>query len=245
MIGNMLTLPVAGVVSAFLLSNVAGQVIVLLLFLFSIAAWSLVVSKWRELKQVESRSQAFLAAYRRETHPMSLMTKHQRFEGTPLYGLYERVCAAFGSVLQAGGTDRSSDLFAGGMEATKMRITQIQFNAVRNAADKAVADSVWQLERWMGMIATTTTTAPLLGLLGTVWGAMDAFEKALGGGSVMLSAVAPGIAGALLTTVIGLLVAIPSGIGYNMLTEKIRRICLDMDNFSQDLMYNIERHYTE
>ena len=87
------------------------------------------------------------------------------------------------------------------------------------------------------------TAAPFLGLLGTVWGVMVAFGSILGSGSAMLSEVAPGISGALLTTVIGLLVALPSSVGYNIIAGQIRTLRVRMDNFLQEFMSDMERYF--
>jgi biopolymer transport protein TolQ len=95
----------------------------------------------------------------------------------------------------------------------------------------------------MGLLATAVTAAPFLGLLGTVWGVMDAFKAMAASGTVTLSEVAPGISGALLTTVVGLLVALPSLIGYNLLTNQMKRICLAMDNFAEEFTNDIERAF--
>ena len=89
------------------------------------------------------------------------------------------------------------------------------------------------------IIQTLIALCPVLGLLGTVWGVMDAFSGMADSGSAALSAVAPGISGALLTTIIGLIVALPSMIGYNLLSSKIRFIAVQMDNFSQELISRI------
>jgi len=88
------------------------------------------------------------------------------------------------------------------------------------------------------------STGPFLGLLGTVWGVMEAFGAMANSGSALLSAVAPGIAGALLTTVVGLLVALPSSIGYNMLTTRIRRLAVQMDNFSQEFAADVQKQFS-
>jgi biopolymer transport protein ExbB/TolQ len=96
----------------------------------------------------------------------------------------------------------------------------------------------------MGLLATAVSTGPFLGLLGTVWGVMDSFGAMANAGSAMLSAVAPGIAGALLTTVIGLLIALPSSIGYNMLTTRIRQLAVLMDNFSQEFGSDVQKQYS-
>jgi biopolymer transport protein TolQ len=104
-------------------------------------------------------------------------------------------------------------------------------------------DQALLLEGSMHLLAICVSAAPLLGLLGTVWGLLDSFGALAGTGSIMLSAVAPGIAGALLTTVVGLVVAIPSAVAYNIIVDRIRRIAVDMDNYLQQLMADIERHY--
>ena len=95
----------------------------------------------------------------------------------------------------------------------------------------------------MGVLATAVTASPFLGLLGTVWGVMESFSAMAKTGSVQLSAVAPGIAGALLTTVIALLVALPSAIGYNMLTTRVKELHVQTDNFAQELIAEVQRHY--
>jgi biopolymer transport protein TolQ len=95
----------------------------------------------------------------------------------------------------------------------------------------------------MGLLATAVSSAPFLGLLGTVWGVMDAFGGMAVKGSATLSAVAPGISAALLTTVVGLLVALPSAIGYNLLTNQIRRLTVQMDNFAQEFDSAVRRAY--
>jgi biopolymer transport protein TolQ len=130
-------------------------------------------------------------------------------------------------------------------DASHPKLRDKQAGIVRNVAERSVADQALMLENSMGLLATAVTTAPFLGLLGTVWGVMDSFEGMAITGSPMLNEVAPGISGALLTTVVGLLVALPSAIGYNMLSDQIRRICVEMDNFSQQLISEIELKYQD
>ena len=97
----------------------------------------------------------------------------------------------------------------------------------------------------MGILATAVSASPLLGLLGTVWGVLDAFGAMAVAGAANLSAVAPGISAALLTTVVGLLVAIPSAIGYNVLTSKIRELAVQMDNFAQEFVAELQRRFVQ
>ncbi len=223
-------------------SNAAGKIIVVLLFVGSIFAWSIMITKFCQLQQAKAKSQAFLYAYRREKEPAALFLKRQKYEGSPLYSIYQHTCSALGAAFETTGVD-PSDLLMGGINSNRQQLGKVEVSSVRNVAERTMADECLLLENSMGFLATAASTAPFLGLLGTVWGVMDAFGGMVVKGSAMLSEVAPGISGALLTTVVGLLVALPSAIGYNTLSDKIRRFSVEIDNFTQELTSNIERSY--
>lgn len=245
---NMFPIPLlptpclAGIAYALEQSNLAGKVIVLVLFVGSIFAWTVMLTKIRELRQAHRLSQRFLGAYRKEAHPATLFLQRQRYEESPLYVIYAQTCKALGAALESRGAE-PGDLFMGGVGKAHQQLGEHQISYVRNVAERTTADLALLLENRMGLLATATTTAPFLGLLGTVWGVMDSFGGMAVTGSALLSAVAPGISGALLTTVVGLLVALPSAVGYNVLSDRIRRLSVTMDNFSQELVSDIERHY--
>jgi len=234
--------PLAGIVFALRQSNTPGKIIVAVLFIGSIFAWSVMLTKMKELRQAAVVSRVFLGAYRKEAHPAALFLKRQRYDESPLYSIYEKACTELGAVLEAEGTN-PEDLFMGAVGSAGRALSETQVGAVRNVAERTMADESLLLERSMGLLATATTTAPFLGLLGTVWGVMDAFGGMAVTGTAMLSAVAPGISGALLTTVVGLLVALPSAIGYNVLSDKIRWFSVEMSNFTDEVMSGVERHY--
>jgi biopolymer transport protein ExbB/TolQ len=232
----------AGVGFAIRQSNLAGKVIVAILFVGSIFAWSVMLTKMREMRVARAMSFRFLQAYRKENHPAGIFLKRGRFEGSPLYVVYDRTCMALGTALEARGVE-PEELFMGGVGSERRCLNEVQLSGVRNVAERTMADQALLLENSMGLLATSASTAPFLGLLGTVWGVMDAFGGMAMTGTAMLAAVAPGISGALLTTVIGLLVALPSAIGYNMLSDRLRRMSVEMDNFTQELISDIEHHY--
>jgi biopolymer transport protein TolQ len=100
---------------------------------------------------------------------------------------------------------------------------------------------VAQLEEQLGWLATTASAAPFIGLFGTVWGIMDAFHKIGATGSANLAVVAPGISEALIATAFGIGAAIPAVMAYNHLGGKIRRVAIDLDNFSQDFLNIVQR----
>jgi biopolymer transport protein TolQ len=238
-------LPVADFITAFRMSSfVSGKLIVIILFVFSILAWSVMTAKWVELKRAAAGSAKFLAAFRNEAHPLSLYVKNSHFNDSPLFKVYEAGCIAIGGELN-GGSGAGRDLFEAGGRLEGRRLTPFQIEVVRRATERTVADQALELESKMGLLATAVSASPMLGLLGTVWGVLDAFGAMAAVGAANLAAVAPGISAALLTTVVGLLVAIPSAIGYNLLASRIRKLAVQMDNFAQEFVAALQRTFVD
>ncbi len=236
-------LPIANFITAFRMSSfVSGKLIVLILVLFSIVAWSVMAAKYAELKKADAGSERFLQAFRSETHPLSLFLRRVSFQGSPLYKVYEAGCLALGGEL-SGGRGVGGDLFAGGARLEGRCLTPFQIEVVRRVTERTVADEALELESKMGLLATAVSASPMLGLLGTVWGVLDAFGAMAAAGAANLAAVAPGISAALLTTVVGLLVALPSAIGYNLLASRIRKLAVQMDNFAQEFVAALQRTF--
>lgn len=236
-------LPVADFVTAFRMSSfISGKLIVLILFVFSIVAWSVMAAKYVELKRAASSSSRFLAAFRSDNHPLSLYVKGVMFPGSPLYKVYEAGCLALGGEL-SGGRSAGGELFNGSLRLEGRCLSPFQIEVVRRVTERTVADEALELESKMGMLATAVSASPMLGLLGTVWGVLDAFGAMAAVGAANLAAVAPGISAALLTTVVGLLVAIPSAIGYNLLASRIRKLAVQMDNFAQEFVAALQRTF--
>ena len=97
------------------------------------------------------------------------------------------------------------------------------------------------LEKNLSFLATTASACPFIGLFGTVWGIINAFEAIGGARSTDLSIVAPGIAEALIATAMGLAAAIPAVIGYNYLIHQVRNLTSEMEEFSMELMTHVEQ----
>ncbi len=233
--------PLADVFYTFAESSLPGKTIVLLLFAGSIVAWSIMITKWLELRRAVKRSGEFIVHFRDQSHPVSLFLQGKEFPGSPLYVVYRKACQAISQELdlpEAG----HSELFSGSVSSS-YKLSRMQVDAVAGVSDRTVADQALLLERQMNLLATAVSSAPFLGLLGTVWGVMDGFSGMAREGSATLSAVAPGISAALLTTVVGLLVALPSAIGYNLLTNRIRWLTVQLDNFAQEFDTAIRRFY--
>ena len=115
-----------------------------------------------------------------------------------------------------------------------------EIDVVRASLEQAVADQILELERKMIFLATAITISPFLGLFGTVWGIMLAFTDLAIMGKADIQTLAPGVSGALLTTVLGLLVAIPSVVGYNIITSLIKATIVQMDNFVEEFIVKLK-----
>lgn len=223
--------PLAGVMSAFNESNFAGKLIVIILLAGSVLAWTVMLTKLREVRGALRTSRKFLTAYRRQADPLAVFLRQERIEPSPILRVYLAGCQALLPTARPG-----ASLLTGGATYTRDDVT-----AARSAAERMMADEAWQLENSMGLLATMVTAGPSLGLLGTVWGVMDSFGSMAHTGAAMLSAVAPGVSGALLTTVVGLVIAIPSAIGYNMIAEDLRRMDLELENFVEEYASDLTR----
>jgi biopolymer transport protein ExbB/TolQ len=234
-------LPVADFLYAYRVSGfLSGKLIIYILLAASVVAWTVMVTKWIELKQAQLETRRFLQAFRHEKHPLGLFLRRQKFPDSPLFRIYESACQTLGIELEARGED--GELFHSGLEG-KTSLNLMQLGAVRNATERQIADQQLTIESRMGFLSTAVSASPLLGLLGTVWGVLDSFSQMALQGVANLSAVAPGIASALLTTVVGLLVAIPSSIGYNILISKIRTMAVQMDNYADEFMAQLQRTF--
>jgi biopolymer transport protein TolQ len=236
-------IPLANMLFALKQSNAPGQLIVVGLLIWSVWVWTVMVTKLRDLGRARRTSAEFISLFRRERDPVALYLKRRRFDASPLFKVYENGCLAIGGELDdIAGVD-TDELLLGGMGDSLRELSARQCEMVRNSVERTVTDQAMMLEDRMGTVANAVSTCPFLGLLGTVWGVMDAFGGMAVSGAATLSAVAPGISGALLTTIVGLLVAIPSAIGYNVLTNRIRKLHVQMDNFAQEFMSAVQRAY--
>lgn len=235
-------LPGPALIESFLSSSFVGQAVVVLLMLISVLAWSAMIVKFQQFARVDRDNRRFLGVFRKETHPFSLYLKQKRFPNSPSYRIYLRSCHTAARSLGMEEADISS-LLSGTTPASFLSPSQLQ--VIREAAERELAEEILHMEKDLSLLATCTTIAPFMGLLGTVWGVMEAFNAMGVTGAPTLSTVAPGISAALLTTVVGLIVAIPTVIAYNMLSVRLRNQAVGMDNFVQELVGELHHAYVE
>ncbi len=232
----------SGLYYSFTESTVEGKIILLALFFASIFSWSVMVTKFRTLRFAGRQSERFSAHFHRDRQPLRIYESGARFDGSPLFHIYEAGCTEL--CFQMLGSTEVDETFHARLDASD-KITPAQMRAITAAMERAVGESALDLESQMNVLSMAVSGAPFLGLLGTVWGVMDAFGGIASAGSANLAAMAPGVSGALITTVVGLLVAIPAMFGYNFLVTSLRSIIVRSDNFAAELASEIEHRYVE
>jgi biopolymer transport protein ExbB/TolQ len=229
-----------GLLFAFQETTFSGLLIILALFIASIFSWSVMITKFRMIRFARKQTERFYAIFRKNRQPLHLYEAGISFEGSPAYAVYQAGCEELS--FQMLGSSEVDDTFAARVEVAD-RISPSQMRAVSVAMERAVGESGLRMESLMIILATAVSGSPFLGLLGTVWGVMDAFSGVAMAGSANLAAMAPGVSGALLTTVIGLLVAIPAMFGYNFLVTSLRALIVQTDNFAAELSSEFEHRF--
>lgn len=231
-----------GLVFAFENSTAPGKIILLLLFTASVFSWTVMVTKFRMLRTAKRRRQHFLELFRADRQPLHLYTEGVRYEGAPVFSVYKAGCREL--TFQLLGSAEVDETFRGRLDIAA-KISPAQMRVVTTAMERAVGETAIRLESQMIILSTAVSGAPFLGLLGTVWGVMETFGDVAAAGSANLAAMAPGVSAALITTVTGLLVAIPAMFGYNYLVTTLRAMIVELDNFAAELASAFEHKYVD
>ena len=225
-------MPQAGLWVAYVQSGFIGQLIVVIQLLLSVTIWSVMLHKHLYLRRTALVARRFRKLFDNTSGTLDIYYQ-QRESSNPMALIYQSACDKLVRTLPA------ADHFAPADSESRQRsrkLTPQDMTLVKGSTEQALAEQLAYIEEGMGMVASGATAAPLLGLLGTVWGLLDAFQAMSGKGSAMLTDVAPGISSAMLTTVVGLLVAIPSSIGYNALLGRVRGLSIELDGFTDELL---------
>jgi biopolymer transport protein ExbB/TolQ len=199
----------------------------------------------------------FLAAYASTRDPLDIKRKEEDFAGAPAFELYLRGADELeyhlknnavtikkvrpinnDPALDHGNTDH----FA---RAVTTRISVASFDTIKVVMEEAAGAEAMGLEKGMIVLSTAVAGGPFIGLLGTVWGVMETFAGIATAGGASITAMAPGVAGALICTVIGLLVAIPAMFSYNFMVTTIRAITNELDGFGARYANQIEHCYVD
>lgn len=220
---------------AFEKATMEGKITIGALAICSLISWTVIINKARQLARSGKESKAFFAAFRETRDPMELFRAKRTFEGAPAYEVY-----------LAGAEEVAFQLEHNPVRVKgETKISSASFESVMVTMDRAAGAEALELEKGMIVLSTAVAGGPFIGLLGTVWGVMETFSGIAIAKAASLTAMAPGVAGALIATVIGLFVAIPAMFAYNFMITTIRHTTQEMDNFNAELTNALEHKYVD
>ncbi len=207
------------------------KLVLLVLVYFSVVSWAIIFLKFRIIHRATRDSQRFLDFFWAKKRFDAIFHGLQDYANSPLTVLFRE---GYQELLK--GQRRHDGDEEGGFNADLGTSEN-----VARALRRATTQEIHRLEKFLTFLATTGSTAPFIGLFGTVWGIMAAFHGIGKTGSASLAVVAPGISEALVATAIGLVAAIPAVMGYNYFVSKVNVLTGEMDNFSQEFLNIVQR----
>jgi len=222
-------------------SSAATKIVLLFLALFSILSWSIILYKKWVFGRAARQSASFIDVFRRSNKFSEVQAICQSVRESPLVGLFQAGYAELTAQLRQSAPESTS---GSNPHAAAARPTLKSLTAVDRALLRASVVEVNKLERRIPFLATTASITPFIGLFGTVWGIMAAFQGIGQTGSTNLGVVAPGIAEALVATAAGLFAAIPAVYFYNSLTQRVKLFASEMDDFAMEFLNIAERNFT-
>ncbi|WP_404421845.1 MotA/TolQ/ExbB proton channel family protein [Nibricoccus sp. IMCC34717] len=211
----------------FLRCDPVGQTITSGLAVASVIAWAVILGKRADLDRLRRLNLAFEQHLRDQRTLLDLPESVRQKRHIPYGDLFADAVEAYWRAAEIGrqkGTDTA----------------QFRLEHTENAIQRALSRQMLRYESSMVFLASIVSGAPFLGLLGTVWGVMEAFSAVSMQQSASIQTLAPGVSAALLTTIAGLVVAIPAVFGYNYLLAQTKRLITELENYASSLADRLE-----
>ncbi len=210
-------------ISMLLEATLVSQLVLVFLLLMSLFSWTIIFFKIKTLSSANSKSQNGTASFEAAVDLRSAVQEIGKDSASPLYSITQRGVEEFNSSKDAGLS------------------TEIIVENVDRSLEQAVAQELTILSSHMSLLATCANTAPFIGLFGTVWGILNSFHAIGLMKSASLATVAPGIAEALIATAVGLFVAIPASIFYNIFIGKSSEVETHLSTFRAVFLNRVQR----
>ncbi|MBI4476860.1 MAG: MotA/TolQ/ExbB proton channel family protein [Acidobacteria bacterium] len=214
-------------------------IVLAFLVLFSVASWAIILFKLWSFRRAEKHTTVFLDVFRKSSKFSEVQAVCRTLSDSPLVGIFQTGYAELNGQLRPASTANAPN-----PSGVAGRPTLKSLPAVDRALLRAAAVELTKLERRLPFLATTASIAPFIGLFGTVWGIMTAFQNIGQVGSTNLAVVAPGIAEALIATAAGLFAAIPAVYFYNSFTNRVKEFATEMDDFALEFLNIAEKNFT-
>ncbi len=229
--------PGSSLIALFLQAGWMAKVVLGILLIMSIGSWAIIVSKYFEFKRAAAHTDSFLEVFHRSQRFSEVSAAADRLRASPLVAIFQSGYVEIDAQVKA-----SSGSGATPKPAASYRLKSLE--GLQRTLQRAVGVELQVMGRGTGFLATTAAASPFIGLFGTVWGIMVAFQQIGLSGSSSLATVAPGIAEALVNTAAGLAAAIPALIGFNYYSNRIRTLRSDMQDFVLEFINLAERNFT-
>ena len=223
----LLPLATANIIDTFEHCDIVGQVITVGLAVFSIIAWAVMIGKRNDLVELRRMNHAFEQHLRDHKSILDMPESFRNRRSIPYADLFSDAVEAYWRAAAIGKEK--------GLDTSRFRLEHAE-----NALQRALARQALRYESNMIFLASIVSGAPFMGLLGTVWGVMVAFDSVSGQQAASIQTLAPGVSAALLTTISGLIVAIPSVFGYNFLLAHTKVLITEIENYASSLADRIE-----
>ena len=215
--------------------SLVSKVVLLVLLGFSVFSWALILYKWRFFRDQEAADERFLRAFEKVHDPLEAFRRVDRHRSSAVASVYAEVAKCY-QVL-GNGAIKGREIAPAADDSDRIP-TQYY---VERILGHAIQEQISRNETYLPFLATTGNITPFIGLLGTVLGIIDAFREIGVQGTASISAVAPGVAEALVATAAGLFAAIPAVIAYNYFLGRVRRQASRMERFGIDWMNVLAR----
>ena len=228
-------------IDGFFLSNALGKGIVIVQIITSVIMVAVIIGKWRELSFLTRTTRRFLHDFNSGHDVLEYYLTRRPSVNNGIEGIYKKTCERLLTLLSP---DVRTLLVGRNTDGDgSAALTEREIKLVSGACEQALSDEEIRVEYGMGVIAAVVSLSPMLGLLGTVWGVLDAFAEMGSAGSANLATIAPSISSALVTTVVGLLIAIPGVIAFTKMNAMIRSIMNSMDGFAEELSTRVASEF--
>jgi biopolymer transport protein TolQ len=230
------------IVRLVLESSPVSKAVLILLAILSIVSWGIILYKLWTYRGAQKQTAQFLDVFRRSNKFSEVQAVCRSLGESPLVGLFQSGYAELTAQLRQSTPPEVAN--GPNPRPPAARPTLKSLTAVDRALMRATVVELNKLEKRVSFLATTASIAPFIGLFGTVWGIITAFQGIAATGSTNLGAVAPGIADALVATAAGLFAAIPAVYFYNLITQRVKLFASEMDDFTMEFLNIAERNFT-
>ncbi len=217
------------------------QLIILILIIFSVFSWAIIAFKWKSFKICYRNTENFLDFFWSGKSMDHIYTEAKKHSSSSVAKVFQAGYVELQRLMEKERQRKTPS--EKNRDPARIIPPESSITNLERSLSKASRNELLKLESSLSFLATAGSTAPFIGLLGTVLGIVNAFRSIGEQGGASLSVVAPGIAEALIATAIGLFCAIPATMGYNFYIQKLRLLKAQMESFAEDFLNIVKRNF--